>query len=171
MPWANDPLRIFTFSRICMKEHDKVEGYHPKEEFWNVLSHGAGLVLSVLGLILLLLRAGHFNSLRLSLSFAVFGIGLILLYAASTFYHNAKNPVKRYRLKIFDHVAIFILIAATYTPFALVTLKGELGWIIFGVAWGIALFGTILKLFFTGRFKILSTLLYVGHGLGDHFCH
>ena len=147
-----------------MKEPDPGKYYSQKEEFWNVLSHGTGLGLSLLALVLLLIRASHFDSIRLSLSFAVFGVGLILLYAASTFYHSARDPEWRYRLKIFDHIAIFILIAATYTPFSLVTLKGDMGWIIFGVAWGIAFFGTILKLFFTGRFKILSTLLYVGMG-------
>jgi hemolysin III len=70
----------------------------------------------------------------------------------------------RYRLKIFDHIAIFVLIAATYTPFALVTLEGTVGWIIFAVAWGIALAGTVLKIFFTGRYKTLSTIMYVGMG-------
>ncbi|MGB7785828.1 MAG: hemolysin III family protein [Salinimicrobium sp.] len=147
-----------------MKDRDSIKYYPPKEEFWNVLSHGAGLGFSLLALVLLLVRASRYDSMRLSLSFAVFGVGLILLYAASTFYHSARDPKWRYRLKIFDHVAIFILIAATYTPFSLITLKGDMGWTIFGVAWGIAFFGTILKLFFTGRFKILSTLLYVGMG-------
>lgn len=147
-----------------MKDNNSIKYYPPKEEFWNVLTHGAGLGFSFLALVLLLVRASSFDSTRLSLSFAVFGVGLILLYAASTFYHSARDPEWRYRLKIFDHIAIFILIAATYTPFSLITLEGEIGWIIFGVAWGIAFFGTILKLFFTGRFKILSTLLYVGMG-------
>lgn len=147
-----------------MEERGSIKYYSPKEEFWNVVTHGAGLLLSVLALILLLIRASNFDNSRLSLSFAVFGTGLILLYSASTFYHGAKDPKMRYRLKIFDHIAIFILIAATYTPFSLVTLKGETGWIIFGVAWAIAFFGTVLKIFFTGRFKILSTLLYVGMG-------
>lgn len=157
-------MRIFTFFNSRMKDDNSVKFYSQKEEFWNVLSHGAGLGLSFLALLLLLLRASQFDDLQASLSFGVFGAGLILLYAASTFYHSAKDPKWRYRLKIFDHIAIFILIAATYTPFALITLEGETGWIIFGVTWGIALFGTVLKLFFTGRFKILSTLLYVGMG-------
>lgn len=147
-----------------MKEEESPEFYPPKEERLNVISHGLGLLLSIAGLILLILRANEYNDLRFSLSLIVFGLGLIILYAASTLYHNAKNAAVRYRLKIFDHIAIFILIAATYTPFALVTLKGTIGWIIFAVAWGIALTGTILKLFFTGRYKILSTLMYVGMG-------
>ncbi|MGB7843676.1 MAG: hemolysin III family protein [Salinimicrobium sp.] len=147
-----------------MKETNSVKYYSPKEEFWNVVTHGAGLFFSLLALILLLMRASRFESMKLNLSFAVFGIGLILLYSASTFYHSARDSKIRYRLKIFDHIAIFILIAATYTPFALITLEGKTGWIIFGVAWSIAFLGAFLKIFFTGRFKILSTLLYVGMG-------
>ena len=147
-----------------MKKPLKIRSYSPKEELLNVITHGAGLVLSVLGLFLLIFKALEFDSRRLLLSFLIFGSSLILLYLASTLYHSTKDRRKRFSFKIFDHIAIFILIAGTYTPFALVTLQGRTGWIILGVVWGIALFGTILKLFFTGRFKILSTLLYVGMG-------
>ncbi len=147
-----------------MKKPLKIRSYSPKEELLNVITHGAGLVLSVLGLFLLIFKALEFDSRRLLLSFLIFGGSLILLYLASTLYHSTKDQRKRFSFKIFDHIAIFILIAGTYTPFALVTLQGRTGWIILGVVWGIALFGTILKLFFTGRFKILSTLLYVGMG-------
>ncbi len=147
-----------------MKKPLKIRSYSPKEELLNVITHGAGLVLSVLGLFLLIFKALEFDSRRLLLSFLIFGSSLILLYLASTLYHSTKDRRKRFSFKIFDHIAIFILIAGTYTPFALVTLQGRIGWIILGVVWGIALFGTILKLFFTGRFKILSTLLYVGMG-------
>ncbi|MFV8838281.1 PAQR family membrane homeostasis protein TrhA [Salinimicrobium soli] len=138
--------------------------YSPKEEFWNVFSHGSGLALSILAVFLLLERACDYSNLALTLSFGVFGISLVVLYAASTFYHSAKDPKTRFKLKIFDHIAIFILIAGTYTPFSVVTLQGSTGWTILGVAWGIAFIGTMLKIFFTGRFKILSTLLYVGMG-------
>ncbi|MCC8361333.1 PAQR family membrane homeostasis protein TrhA [Salinimicrobium sediminilitoris] len=147
-----------------MKKPLKIRSYSPKEELLNVITHGAGLVLSVLGLFLLIFKALEFDSRRLLLSFLIFGSSLILLYLASTLYHSTRDRRKRFSFKIFDHIAIFILIAGTYTPFALVTLQGRTGWIILGVVWGIALFGTILKLFFTGRFKILSTLLYVGMG-------
>lgn len=138
--------------------------YSPKEEKWNIISHASGLVLSLAALYFLLTKAASFESDRLTISFAVFGVALVLLYSASTFYHSAKDPVWRFRLKIFDHIAIFILIAATYTPFALITLSGTTGLIILGVAWGIAFLGTVLKVFFTGKFKILSTLIYVGMG-------
>lgn len=147
-----------------MKKPLKIRFYPKREENINVLTHGAGLVLSVFALVLLLLKALQFDSVEMLLSFAIFGTSLVLLYSASTLYHSTQNLRKRFLFKIFDHVAIFILIAGTYTPFALVTLHGRTGWIILGVVWGIALFGTVLKLFFTGRFKILSTLLYVGMG-------
>lgn len=147
-----------------MEGEGPVKYYPAQEERWNIISHGLGLALSFVALIMLLQKALEYDNTLLLISFLVFGLGLILLYAASTFYHSARNPVWRYRLKIFDHVAIFILIAGTYTPFALITLKGTVGWIIFGIAWGIALAGTILKLFYTGRYKTLSTILYVGMG-------
>lgn len=147
-----------------MEGEGPVKYYPEQEERWNIISHGLGLALSFVALILLLQKALEYDNTLLLISFLVFGLGLILLYAASTFYHSARNPVWRYRLKIFDHVAIFILIAGTYTPFALITLKGTVGWIIFGIAWGIALAGTILKLFYTGKYKTLSTILYVGMG-------
>jgi hemolysin III len=147
-----------------MKKPVKIKFYAPREEFLNVLSHGAGLGLSVLGLFLLIFKALALNNTRILLSFAIFGTSLILLYSASTLYHSTKNLRKRFTFKVFDHIAIFVLIAGTYTPFALVTLQGRTGWIILGVVWTIALLGTFLKLFFTGRFKIFSTLLYVGMG-------
>ena len=147
-----------------MKKPPKIRFYTPREEFLNVLSHGAGLVLSVVGLFLLIVKALEFGNGKLLLSFLIFGSSLILLYLASTLYHSTKDLRKRFSFKVFDHIAIFILIAGTYTPFALVTLQGRTGWIILAVVWAIALLGTILKLFFTGRFKIFSTLLYVGMG-------
>jgi len=90
------------------------------------------------------------------------------LYAASTFYHSAKKSELRNRLNIFDHASIYVLIAGTYTPFTLVTLKGTIGWVIFGISWGLAVTGIILKLFFTGKYDLISTIMYV---LMGSFCH
>jgi len=86
---------------------------------------------------------------------------MVTLYLASTLYHSSTNPEKRKKLKVFDHSAIYFLIAGTYTPFALVTLKGVWGWTIFGIVWGIAVAGVIFKLFLTGKYNGLSTLSYV----------
>lgn len=147
-----------------MKKPEDLIFYSAVEERWNVLTHGLGFALGVVAFFLLLDRAGNYDSLKMTLGFGIFGLGLILLYAASTFYHSATNPRWRHKLNIFDHIAIFVLIAATYTPFCLVTLEGTTGWIILGVSWGIALVGTNLKIFFTGKYQILSTLMYVGMG-------
>jgi len=94
-------------------------------------------------------------------SFSIYGSSLLILYLASTLYHGAKNPELKQKLNVFDHAAIYVLIAGTYTPFALVTLNGFWGWLIFGIVWGIALIGLVLKLFYTGRFRKISTLAYV----------
>lgn len=144
-----------------MSQKKDFKTYPPLEEKINVISHAFGLGLSVVGLFLLILRAGEFRDPWVLGSFVVFGLTMILLYAASTFYHNSRRREIRYRLKILDHAAIYFLIAGTYTPFALVTLRGTVGWIIFGVVWSLAFLGAILKLFFTGKFKILSTVMYV----------
>lgn len=142
----------------------EVHAYSPFEEKLNVWSHFFGLVLSSAGLLLLIIRAVELKDFWAMVSFSVFGVSMMLLYLASTLYHRSTDPKTRYRLKIFDHAAIYVLIAGTYTPFVLVTLNGTEGWVIFAVVWSIALAGIILKLFLTGKFKILSTLLYVGMG-------
>ncbi len=135
--------------------------YSPTEEKINVISHAIGFFLSIVALVFLVVRAGMYGNSMHVVSFTIFGVSLMVLYAASSLYHNATQPEVRKRLKIFDHASIFVLIAGTYTPFTLVTLEGSTGWIIFGISWGIALVGITLKLFFTGRFSVASTVMYV----------
>jgi len=130
----------------------------------NVISHAVGLLLSIVGLLLMLLRAGDSGDVLRVISAAIFGAGLIALYAASTLYHSAKDPKARSRLRVNDHATIYILIAGTYTPITLVTLNGWIGWTLFGITWAMALTGVVLKLFFTGRYHLLSTLMYVFMG-------
>jgi len=139
----------------------EVTFYDPKEEKLNVISHGIGLLLSIAALVLLVVYASKYGSVWHIVSFSIYGASLIVLYSASTFYHYVQNPKLRHRLNIFDHAAIYVLIAGTYTPFTLVVLKGWVGWTIFGVSWGLALLGIILKLFFIGRFNKISTIAYV----------
>ena len=140
---------------------DKIKFYDPKEEKLNVISHAIGLVLSVLALVLLVVYSAKEGSAWHIVSFSIYGASLIVLYSASTFYHYSKTPKLRHRLNVFDHAAIYVLIAGTYTPFTLVVLKGWVGWTIFGVSWGLALIGIILKLFFTGKYDKISTIAYV----------
>lgn len=138
--------------------------YHPREERLNIISHAFGLVLSILALIFLVVRAVDEGGSSFIASFSIFGASMVLLYAASTFYHSATNFRIRYRLNILDHASIYVLIAGTYTPFALVTLSGFTGTLILVVIWAMALTGVILKLFFTGRYQLLSTIMYVVMG-------
>jgi hemolysin III len=142
-------------------EEKNITYYEPKEEKFNVISHAIGLVLSVIALVLLVVFASLEGTAKHVVSFSIYGASLIVLYSASTFYHYSQNPKLRKKLNIFDHAAIYVLIAGTYTPFTLVVLKGWVGWTIFGVSWGVALIGIILKLFFTGRYDKISTFAYV----------
>ena len=138
--------------------------YNSTEEKLNVITHGIGLILSVVALVLLVIHASEMGTTRHVVSFTIFGASLILLYSASTFYHYSQHPNIRRKLNILDHASIYVLIAGTYTPFTLVTLQGTLGWVIFGITWGIALIGVFLKLFYTGRFDKASTIAYVAMG-------
>ena len=135
--------------------------YSPLEEKINIQTHAFGFVLSVVATVLLIIKAVNFGNFWHISSFAVFGFSLINLYLVSTLYHNSTKPENRNKWQIIDHASIYILIAGTYTPFTLVTLHGTVGWIIFGIVWGSAIVGVILKMYFTGRFDVLSTIMYV----------
>lgn len=138
--------------------------YSPIEEAINVYSHAVGFILSVFATIFLLLQALEYGGGLHIFSFTLFGVSLMTLYAASTIYHKAIKPKSRQLLRVFDHSAIYILIAGTYAPFTLVTLNGLTGWIIFATSCAMATVGIILKLFFTGKYDLLSTLMYVFMG-------
>jgi len=140
---------------------EEVKIYSPKEERYNVWSHFIGLLFSVAGTIVLIIKGYNSGTALSVVSYALYGSSMICLYLASTTYHAATEPKKRKKLKVFDHASIYFLIAGSYTPFSLLVLKGAWGWSVFGVVWGIAAAGIILKLFFTGRFNLLSTLGYI----------
>jgi hemolysin III len=135
--------------------------YSDKEEKINIATHAFGLVLSIIAFPFLVLKSLYFDGFWKPFSLLIFGMSLIILYAASTLYHSAKKQKLRNRLNIFDHSAIYVLIAGTYTPFTMIPLEGKTGWIVFGLTWLFALTGIILKLFFTGKFDKLSTIMYV----------
>jgi len=144
-----------------MKDIEGIKYYSPIEEKINIISHAIGFMLSIVALVLLITHANLHGDVWHIVSFSIFGASLIILYAASTFYHSAKKSELRNRLEIIDHASIYVLIAGTYTPFALVTLNGTTGWVIFGTSWGLALTGIILKLFFTGKYNLILTIMYV----------
>jgi len=144
-----------------MKDIEGIKYYSPIEEKINIISHAIGFILSIVAWVLLVTHAAQHGDVWHIVSFSIFGASLIILYAASSFYHSAKKSELRNRLKIIDHASIYVLIAGTYTPFTLVTLKGTIGWVIFGISWGLALTGIILKLFYTRKYNLLSTIMYV----------
>jgi len=131
------------------------------EEFVNVLSHGIGFFLSLAAVSLLVVFASlHGNAWHI-VSSAIYGSSLVVLYMASTLFHWSHKPNLRKWLNVFDHSAIYVLIAGTYTPFLLVTLNGAWGWSLFGVIWGLTLIGIVFKIFFAGWFNVLSAIIYV----------
>jgi hemolysin III len=138
--------------------------YSRGEEIANSLTHGLGLILSVGGLCVLVTVAGLRGDAWTVTGCAVFGASLVLLYGASTCYHALPAPRWKPWLRVFDHAAIFLLIAGSYTPFLLVSLRGPWGWSLFGVVWTIAVAGIVLKVFYTGRCRLLSTILYLFMG-------
>ncbi|MEH6551473.1 MAG: hemolysin III family protein [Pseudomonadales bacterium] len=147
-----------------MSQPKAAKFYSFAEERVNIGSHFFGLLMSVLASFFLLLHAVRSEELLHFVSFAVFGISLISLYSASILYHSAKEPETRRKLRIVDHAAIYILIAGTYTPFTLITLSGPIGWSLFAISWAMATAGVVLKIFFTGRYSLVSTLMYVFMG-------
>ncbi|RTZ13979.1 hemolysin III family protein [Vibrio aquaticus] len=147
-----------------MPTHPAAE-YSVKEEFANTLTHALGMLLSIVGLVLLLTKASQHNADTMTIvSMSVYGGSMILLFLASTLYHAIPNPRAKRALKTFDHCAIYLLIAGSYTPFLLVTLRTPLAIGLMAVIWGIALFGIVMKLAFVYRFKKLSLVTYLTMG-------
>jgi hemolysin III len=138
--------------------------YTPAEELANIVSHGLGALLGIAASIMLVVGAvGAGDSLRV-VAFAVYGASLVMLYGASTCYHAARDTKLKRRLRVVDHAAIFLLIAGTYTPVALVSLGGMWGWSLFGVVWSLAVVGIVSKLFFVGNNKKLTAAIYIVMG-------
>ena len=135
-----------------------------REELANAVTHGVGSLASVAAFAVLVTLAARAGDVWQIVSVAVFGATLVLLYLASTLYHAARDPHTRHRLKVLDHSAIYLLIAGTYTPFTVGVLRGAWGWSLFGAVWGLAVLGITFKLFFVGRFRLLSTLVYLAMG-------
>ncbi|WP_047049389.1 PAQR family membrane homeostasis protein TrhA [Vibrio mexicanus] len=139
--------------------------YSPKEEIANTISHGLGILLGVIALVLLVVKSLNAGSDTLTLvSMSLYGASIIVLFTASTLYHSIAYPAAKRWLKTLDHCAIYLLIAGSYTPFMLVTLRTPLAIGLMAVIWAIALFGIIMKLFFVYRFKKLSLVTYLTMG-------
>ena len=137
---------------------------HSVEELANAVTHGVGLVLSIAGFVVLLVFAALHGTAWHMVACSIYGVTLICLYTASTLYHSVLSPGLKRTLEVFDHSAIYLLIAGTYTPFLLINLRGSWGWPLFAVIWGLALAGILFKLRFTGRFNFFSTAAYIAMG-------
>jgi hemolysin III len=147
-----------------MKNRTTLPFYSAGEEIANSVTHGIGIVLSVAGLAVLTAFASVFGTAWHIVSCSIYGATQILLYTASTLYHSIPLPRAKAVLRVLDHAAIFLLIAGTYTPFALVNLGGTLGWIIFGLVWGLAITGIALQAILIRHKAILTVIPYVAMG-------
>ena len=132
-----------------------------REEVANSISHGLGLLLALVALPVLVLAAIEAGNLRFLLGVSVFGGTVVLLYLASTLYHSITHETWKQLFRVFDHTAIFLLIAGTYTPFALGVLRGPWGWSLLAIVWTMAIIGIILKIRKRTRHSRISIVLYV----------
>ncbi|MCD6430759.1 MAG: hemolysin III family protein, partial [Deltaproteobacteria bacterium] len=138
--------------------------YSLGEEIASSIIHGVGILLSLAALIIMVVFASRYGTAWHVAGAAVFGCGLIMTYTSSTLYHSFQKARIKAVFRVLDHVSIFILIAATYTPLTLVNMRGPWGWSIFGVVWGLALLGIVVECSSLRRFRIASVLLYLGMG-------
>ena len=151
----------FSVNRCILKN---MKTYPVKEELLNSITHGLGIFFGTVALTILCLKASYFGTTTHLWSYIIYGVSMILLYTSSTLYHAIPCERAKRILKVCDHSSIYLLIAGTYTPFLMLNLKSELGMGLMGLIWTLAVTGIIFKFFFTGRFKLLSTLLYIGMG-------
>jgi len=138
--------------------------YSLAEEIAHATTHGVGLALSLVALVVLVVLAGSRGDPWLIVSSAIYGTTLVLLYAASTLYHALSAPRAKGVFRTLDHAAIYLLIAGTYTPFTLTTLRGGWGFTLFGLVWGLAAFGIVMESVAKRRLKVVSIVLYLGLG-------
>jgi len=134
------------------------------QEIANAITHGIGVLLSISALVILVVFASLRGDAWYIAAYSVFGASMILLYLASTLYHAAKQGKIKQRLEIFDHIAIFVLIAGSYTAFTLTVLRSTVGWWFFGAVWSIAAFGTVMEIFFHNRHPGLTLASYLAMG-------
>jgi len=140
---------------------NKTKTFSKKEEIANSITHGIGATLSLAALVILIVYASLYGNAWHIVSFSLFGTTMLLLYVFSTLVHSLPIGKAKKVFEILDHAGIYFFIAGTYTPFLLVALRGALGWTLFGIIWGLAIFGTVFKAFFVDRFVKLSTILYI----------
>ena len=134
------------------------------EEWFNTVSHGITAAVAVGGLVVLIVFGVQSNKDWSLFSALVYGSSLVLLYTFSALYHGLRNKKAKHLFNILDHCGIYLLIAGTYTPVILISIGGLTGWVFFGIQWGMALCGILLKIFYTGKYNLISTLIYAFMG-------
>lgn len=149
---------------MSVTQNNNHQRYTVREEIVNSLTHGVGALLSIAGLVVLVVFAVLHGDVWHIVSFSIFGSTLVLLYLASSLYHSVSEPTAKMFFKKLDHSAIFLLIAGSYTPFMLVSLRGAWGWSILAIIWALAIFGIILKFIFMPRFGKVSVAIYLFMG-------
>ncbi|RID82155.1 hemolysin III family protein [Peribacillus asahii] len=135
-----------------------------KEELVNAITHGIGVLLSIAALVFLIIYAAQQGTAWHVTSATIYGVSMLLLYASSTLVHSFPEGKVKDLFEIFDHSAIYIFIAGTYTPIMLLVIKGALGWTLLGIVWGVAVIGVVFKAFFVKKFLFISTILYIAMG-------
>ncbi|AAO35202.1 hemolysin D [Clostridium tetani] len=138
--------------------------YTKKEEIANAITHGIGVIFSIVALVLLVVFATKYKDAWYTVSYSIYGSTLIILYMCSTLYHSFTNEKVKKIFRKFDHSSIFLLIAGTYTPFTLTILRGKLGWSILGIIWVITIVGIVLKIVCFEKMEKVSTFLYIAMG-------
>lgn len=139
--------------------------YSRGEEIANAVTHGIGVLLALAGLVVLTVAAAlRGEGAGQVVPCVIYGVAMVLMFTTSTLYHSFPWPRVKRVFRVLDHEMIFLMIAGSYTPFVLITLRGALGWTLFGIVWGIAAAGMVFEGFFAGRFKAASTALYLAMG-------
>lgn len=159
-----DPVDVLAQRAVETLREAQASIYSLGEEIAHGVTHGIGALLAIAGLAILAARAALYGDAWQMVSVCIFGSSLVLMYAASTLFHSIPMPNTKRVFRVLDHCLIYVLIAGTYTPFTLVTLRGPWGWSLFATVWGLALIGIVFKIFTTGRFEKLSLAVYLVMG-------
>lgn len=138
--------------------------FSKNEEIANAVTHGIGILLSLVALALLIVFSGLYGTAMHVVSFTIYGVTMLMLYISSTMLHSLPDGKLKNIFEILDHASIYLFIAGTYTPILFIVVQGALGWTLFGIVWGLATIGIIFKVFFVKRFLFLSTIFYIGMG-------
>lgn len=146
------------------KKNKLINRYSLQEEIFNSVTHGIGALLSIAALVILVAFASIRGDAWRIVSFSIYGFTLFFLYLSSTLYHSVFHENTKRVLRVFDHAAIYLVIAGSYTPITLVSMRDAWGWTIFGLIWSLALLGVVLKIISLERLKVFSILLYLAMG-------